>query len=136
MSADEAFFDTNVLICILSSDAAKADEAEALLAQGGVASVQVLNEFANVARRKFGAPWPAVREILDTLRSVLRIEPLTLATHEGALDIAERYRLALHDAQILAAAKIAGCGVVLSEDMQDGLRVDDVLTIRNPFRSS
>lgn len=133
MSADEAFFDTNVLVYLLSADAAKADRAEALLALGGVASVQVLNEFANVACRKFGAPWPVVREILGTLRSVLRIEPLTLLTHERALDIAERHRLGLCDAQILAAAAIAGCAVVLSEDMQHGLRVDDALTIQNPF---
>lgn len=133
MSADEAFFDTNVLVYLLSADAAKADRAEALLALGGVASVQVLNEFANVAYRKLGAPWPVVREILGALRSVLRIEPLTLLTHERAVDIAERHRLGLYDAQILAAAAIAGCAVVLSEDMQHGLRIDDVLSIQNPF---
>jgi len=46
MSAAESFFDTNVLLYLLSKDAAKADLAEALLATGGVVSVQVLNEFA------------------------------------------------------------------------------------------
>ena len=46
------FVDTNVLLYLLSDDQAKADRAEALLAQRVVISVQVLNEFANVARRK------------------------------------------------------------------------------------
>ena len=52
MSAADCFFDTNVLLYLLSKDAAKADRAEALLATGGIVSVQVLNEFASVATRK------------------------------------------------------------------------------------
>jgi predicted nucleic acid-binding protein len=46
------FFDTNVLFYLLSSDVAKADKAEELLAQGGIVSVQVLNEFASIGLRK------------------------------------------------------------------------------------
>jgi predicted nucleic acid-binding protein len=52
MSAADCFLDTNVLLYLLSKDAAKADRAEALLATGGIVSVQVLNEFASVATRK------------------------------------------------------------------------------------
>ena len=46
------FLDTNVVLYLLSADAAKADRAEELLAGGGIISVQVLNEFAAVASRK------------------------------------------------------------------------------------
>jgi predicted nucleic acid-binding protein len=52
MPDTETFFDTNVLLYLLSEDAAKADRAEELIANGGVISVQVLNEFAVVASRK------------------------------------------------------------------------------------
>ena len=52
MSKADRFFDTNVLLYLLSKDTAKADRAEILLASGGVISVQVLNEFASVASRK------------------------------------------------------------------------------------
>jgi predicted nucleic acid-binding protein len=54
MSGTDAFFDTNVLLYLLSGDASKADRAEALVAAGGIISVQVLNEFASVASRKLG----------------------------------------------------------------------------------
>lgn len=47
-----SFFDTNVLVDIASGDAAKADQAETIIAGGGAISVRVLNELTNVARRK------------------------------------------------------------------------------------
>ena len=48
MSVVDAFFDTSVLLYLLSSDAAKSDRVETLLADRGTISVQVLNEFAAV----------------------------------------------------------------------------------------
>lgn len=131
----DAFFDTNVLLNLLCDDAAKADRAETLVAAGGVISVQVLNEFTSVVRRKLDAPWPVVREILETLKIALRVEALGLPTHEKAIEIAERHRLGIYDAQILAAARLVGCAVVYSEAMQDRLKIDDALEIRNPFSS-
>ncbi len=49
---DRVFFDTNVLLYLLSGNAARANRAEALIAGGGVVSVQVLNEFASVTSKK------------------------------------------------------------------------------------
>ncbi|WP_374572904.1 PIN domain-containing protein [Phenylobacterium sp.] len=132
MSAERAFLDTNVLLYLLSEDAEKAGRAEALIQAGGVISVQVLNEFANVARRKFAASWDAVHETLDLLKDALAVEPLTLETHEVALALAERYRFSIYDSLILSAALQAGCGVVYSEDLQDGQATGE-LQIRNPF---
>lgn len=133
MSANKPFFDTNVLLYLFSEDIAKAAQAEALIAGRGVISVQVLNEFAAVARRKFRIDWPAIHDALQAFRQVLRVEPLTLAVHEQGLQFAQRYRLGVYDAQILAAAALAGCGVVYSEDMQDGLNIADALVVKNPF---
>jgi predicted nucleic acid-binding protein len=132
MSAERAFLDTNVLLYLLSDDAAKAGKAEALVLEGGVISVQVLNEFANVASRKFAASWDVVRETLDILKDALAVEPLTLETHEVALALAERYRFSIYDSLILAAGLQAGCGLVYSEDLQDGQSVSD-LKVRDPF---
>jgi predicted nucleic acid-binding protein len=133
MSAAEAFFDTNVLLYLFSEDAAKAARAEALIAQGGVISVQVLNEFAAVTRGKFRLEWAVVHDALTAFRQVLHVEALTVAVHEQGVAFAERYRLGVYDAQILSAAALAGCSTVYSEDMQDGLKVGDGLVVRNPF---
>jgi predicted nucleic acid-binding protein len=132
MSEGKSFFDTNVLLYLQSADAAKADRAEELIAGGGVISVQVLNEFVAVAVRKLGMKLAEIREILSVVRSLCAVEPLTVATHELALDLAGRFRLSFYDALIVAAASLADCAVVYSEDMRDGQTIAGV-TIRNPF---
>jgi len=53
-------FDTDVLICIAFGDPLKADQAEAVLDRGGAISMQVLNEWTNVARRKIRMTWDAM----------------------------------------------------------------------------
>jgi predicted nucleic acid-binding protein len=132
MPAAEAFFDTNILLYLLSSDERKADRAEMLVGDGGVISVQVLNEFASVATRKLSMSVSEVREILSTLRTLCDVVPLSIESHDLALNFAERYYLSIFDALIVATAAIAKCGILYSEDMQHGQRIED-LTIRNPF---
>jgi predicted nucleic acid-binding protein len=134
MSAVERFLDTNVLLYLLSADAAKADRAEAELSAGGVLSVQVLNEFASVASRKLGMPIAEVREVLAAARGLCTVVPLTEETHDTGLQLAERYGLSVYDAMVAASALLAGCKVILSEDMQSGQVLESRLEIRNPFR--
>jgi predicted nucleic acid-binding protein len=128
------FLDTNVLLYLLSGDTTKADKAEALLATGCIISVQVLNEFASVATRKFGMSWEEVSEVLAVIRRSARVESLSTETHDRGLEIAERYRISVFDAMIVAAALLSSCSVLYSEDLHDGLRVDRALSVRNPFR--
>jgi predicted nucleic acid-binding protein len=136
MSGGEDFFDTNVVLYLLSADTAKADRAEELLAIGGTISVQVLNEFAAVASRKLRMSWIEIREVLAQVRAVCAVEPMTIERHERALRIAERYGLSIYDALIVSAALLANCKTLHSEDMHDGQVVERQLTIRNPFTSS
>ena len=134
MSAAERFFDTNVVLYLFSSDDARADRAEKELSAGGVVSVQVLNEFASVASRKLRMSIAEIREVLATIRAVCTIVPITEETHDLGLQVAERYGLAVYDSLIVAAALLAGCKTVMSEDMQDGQVVEGRVRIRNPFR--
>lgn len=134
MRGAEVFLDTNVLLYLLSGDADKANRAEELIADGSVISVQVLNEFASVASRKFGMAWSEIREILDTVRAVCRTERLTVEAHDCGLGIAERYGFAIYDSMIVAAALLAGCTRLFSEDFQDGQQLEEQLVVRNPFR--
>ncbi|MBV8167423.1 MAG: PIN domain-containing protein [Alphaproteobacteria bacterium] len=128
-----SFFDTNVLVYLASGDDEKADRAEEVVAAGGAISVQVLNELANVARRKMQMSWADTHALLSTLRSLLTVHPLTIETHETGLGLAERYGLSTYDAMIAAAALHAGCDTLWSEDMQDGMTIEDALSITNPF---
>jgi predicted nucleic acid-binding protein len=131
-----AFLDTNILVYAFVEDP-RAVVAEALLAQKCDTSVQALNEFANVARRKLRMAWGEVEEALTLLKTLCgTIHPVTLETHTDALRLAQRYGFSLYDALIVAAALRADCDTLYSEDMQDGLAVDGRLTIRNPFKSA
>ena len=133
MNAGDAFFDTNVLLYLVSAYTTKASRAEDLTAAGGVISVQVLNEFADVTQRKHGAPWRNVREALAVARRLFRVQDITMATHDRGIQIAERYRYRVYDSMIIAAALEAGCTTLYSEDMQHGRKIEG-LTIRNPFK--
>jgi predicted nucleic acid-binding protein len=130
-----SFFDTNVLLYIASRDPAKADRAESIIGGGGAISVQVLNELANVARRKMRMSWQDTHAFLSLLRGLLTVHPVTIETHETGLTLAERYNLSVYDAMIAAAALQADCDTLWSEDMQHGLALDGRLRIVNPFRA-
>ena len=133
MSAVERFFDTNVLLYLLSSDVAKADRAEQILSLGGAINVQVLNEFASVSLRILGMSVEEVREVLATVRGVCTVVPLGLEVHELGLQVLEKYRLSLYDAMIVAAAVLVGCKTLVSEDLQHGQVFEGRLQVLNPF---
>ncbi len=132
--SDRAFLDSNVLIYAMVSGDSRRERAQQLAAQGGVISVQVLNEFVAVARRKMRMPWEDVIEALVAVR-ILFPSPvsITLDTHEAALQIAQQYGFGIYDALIAASALEANCSTLYSEDLQSGQVIDERLTIRDPF---
>ena len=133
----KAFFDTIVLIYAMAEADPRNAQAEKLLASGGVLSVQILNDFVCVARRKALMPWRDVTAALDAFR-VLGPSPLpiTIERHEAAITIAQKHGYNIYDALVVATALEAGCAVLYSEDLHDGQTIDGQLTIRNPFAPS
>jgi predicted nucleic acid-binding protein len=128
------FLDTNVLLYASLQPDPRSEAARVLLARRGMISVQVLNEFANVARRKLHRAWPEITTALNAIRVLCPPPlPLTLVIHEAALEIAASTGYQLYDALIIAAALEAGCTTLFSEDLHDGHVINGRLTIRNPF---
>ena len=126
------FFDTNILV-YAQQRGRKADRARALFSDGGKLSVQVLNEFAAVSRRKQAKNWNEISEaIADALALVDEPLALTLDLHAAARTLADAHRFSFYDALIVAAATEAGCDILYTEDMQHGRAVGG-LTICNPF---
>lgn len=108
------FLDSNILVYAFTADP-RAAAAQSLLESGCVISVQGLNEFANVARRKLGMTWNEVTHALAALKTVCStILPIELETHRQAILVAERY----------------GCAIF------DALMIDGRLRIANPFRDA
>jgi predicted nucleic acid-binding protein len=131
---DKVFLDTNILLYTIGQHDVRTPVAEGLVEQGGVVSVQVLNELASVAHRKLKMSWQDVANALDAIRVLCpSVVPITAGTHDAALRLAVRHGFHIYDALIMAAALEAGCGTLYSEDMQSGQVIGGRLTIRNPF---
>lgn len=126
------FADTNVVLYLLD-DGHKADRAEMILSQGPRISVQVLNETMVNCRRKAGLDWDETSRFLAGVRALCPIEDLTVHTHDVGRALAERYGFSVYDAMIVAAALIAGCTTLWTEDMHAGLLVEGKLRLVNPF---
>ena len=129
-----SFIDTNVLVYVASGDPVKAERAEKIIADGGTISVQVLNELANVARRKMRMTWSETQALLSMICALLPIQPIPAEVHETGLELVERYGLSICDAMIAASALHAECDTLWSEGMRDGFVIQDRLRFANPFR--
>lgn len=142
MSA-KAFLDTNVLVYTFDRrEQAKRRRARELVAAAlrdgsGIISFQVVQEFLNVARKKFAVPMSTVDCSLyleDVLRPLCQVHS-SVELYEQALDVSERWQFSFFDSLIIAAALAGGCDVLYSEDLQHGQRIRE-LTIVDPFRSA
>lgn len=130
-----AFLDTNILV-YAQQTGPKATISQDLIAQGGMISVQVLNELTNVLRKTDQRSWRDIELVLDDVDNALEpAVPLTAATNRAALALARDHGFAFNDALILAAAIEAGCDVLYTEDMQHGCSIAG-LAIVNPFLGS
>jgi predicted nucleic acid-binding protein len=131
----KAFFDTNILVYVVGQKDKRTDTAEALLAAGGTISVQVLNELANVSRKKLRMSWEEIDEVLAAIRVLCPSPlPLTVDTHDAGRRIAAKYGYSMFDGLIAASALEAECDRLYSEDLQDGQIIEGRITIRNPFQ--
>jgi predicted nucleic acid-binding protein len=131
---DSRFFDTNILIYAFAADDPRSARAEALIADGGVIGVQVLNEFTNVTRRKLRWQWEQIESAITVIEELLGpARPLTTAVHARAVVVARDQELSFYDALIVAAAFDAGCQILYSEDLQHGQKFG-ALKVVNPFR--
>ena len=99
-----AFFDTNILVYAQEADRT-GERARALMAKGGVISVQVLNELVNVLRKKHKRSWREIEKVLGDVDDALdEAVPLTCEIHAVGVSIARDHGLSIYDAMIVAAA--------------------------------
>ncbi len=128
-----AFLDTNVLVYAFTADP-RAARAQSLLGSGATISIQGLNEFTNVARRKLGMNWDEIGDAVAAIRTLCpTVVAMDIDIHVNAVLIAKRHGFAIFDALMIASALRGGCDILWSEDMHDGMLIDGRLHIINPF---
>jgi predicted nucleic acid-binding protein len=137
---DNVFFDTNILVNSFAAkkadvQSARRDTAQKLIIHGGVISVQVLNEYVQVCRKKMQLDWAQIMESLQAIYGLCeKIVPTTIETHEKAVNLSRRYGFHIYDSLMIAAALQSGCTTIYSEDMQHGQMIEG-MRIENPFRA-
>lgn len=135
------FIDSNIWLYRLldTTDEAKTVAANSILQNESleiVISTQVVNEITNNMLRKGKMPEQEVRIVIRDLYRLRRVIPLNQQIQTKASLLRERYSLSHFDGLIVAAALASDASVLYSEDMHDGLVVENSLTIHNPFSVS
>lgn len=132
------FVDTNVLLYAVSKDPGEARKtriALALLTDGDLAlSVQVLQEFYVQATRAGRVNPLTAGQASALVESWLRLptQATSVELMQAGLVAAEKFRISYWDATIVEAARLMGCAVLLTEDLQDGRNFDGI-RVENPF---
>jgi predicted nucleic acid-binding protein len=138
--SDRFFLDTNIFVYSFDQSApAKARRAaqlirEALTTQKGVISYQVVQEFFNVALKRFSKPMPAAdagQYLIAVFRPLLAVHS-SQALYAEALFLHAQSGLSWYDSLVVSAAIQARCEILFSEDLQHGQRFG-ALQVRNPF---
>lgn len=129
----EFFLDSNILVYALSPNLEKRAKASAAISRRPTISVQVLNEFVNVVRKKLKLEVSEIVELLAPIRFNCEVVSLTEATHDLAVKISRDHKIKIYDANIIAAADLAGCDILYTEDLNHGQKIGRV-EIRNPFK--
>lgn len=129
------FLDTNLLIYLYSADEVDKSNIVARLVDDNdcVISLQVVNEFANVLIRKFKVSGDAVLKAIKELTNVFTITNISIGSIINAIQIHDKYKLSYYDSLIVSSAQMDNCTYLFSEDMHNGLKIDDKLLIVNPF---
>lgn len=135
------FLDTNLFVYLIDdANPTKQATAERLISRAltensACISFQVVQETLHVLTRKFAQRVPpevATAILNHSLLPFWQVQP-SPALYARALELQARYRYSFYDSLILAAALESGCARVLSEDLQDGQRIEG-LTVENPFK--
>jgi predicted nucleic acid-binding protein len=135
MNADKAFIDTNVFIyyqCSDDIDKYKISE-DVINFFDCVVSTQVLNEICNLLTRKYPTPLSEIQKYIIDIIASSDLVVITFSLIQKALELHSKLSISYYDALMVVAALEANCKYLISEDMQDGLIINNKLQIVNIY---
>ncbi|MEK6659316.1 MAG: PIN domain-containing protein [Campylobacterota bacterium] len=135
---DKIFLDTNIVIYAFSEDEAQKQSIAFGLLDGeynnALISKQVINELANILLKKFKLSSNQVENAILELDTIVNIVDFDLSTQIKALHVKDKYNLQFYDSLIIATALENRCTILYSEDMHNGMLIENRLKIINPFK--
>lgn len=132
--SDKVFLDTNIFLYAFSTkDDRKHIIAEKLILKGATISVQIVNETSNNLIKKLHFDEEKVQNFISSCYKRYEIITISENTFLTASEIRKRYKYSYYDSLVISAALLSNCSVLYSEDMQHKQRIENKLTIINPF---
>ncbi len=134
--SDKVFIDTNILIYLYSdNERTKKQIAQKLVEENTIfISTQVVQEFANILRKKYKVDWKLIRSAIEEISRASSVFINHTGTINQALVIADKYQFSFYDSLIVASALENNCNILYSEDMQHKQVINGKLHIINPFK--
>ncbi len=131
---DSIFLDSNILI--YSIDKFKSEKVKTIFKSGNIIyiSTQVINEFINVCFKKQLLDLQTITETVKRFISTFSLAIITEDTIVKALELKNRYKYSFYDSLILSSSVENNCSILYSEDLNHSQKIEEKLTITNPFR--
>ena len=130
------FIDSNIIVYLVDNRSKeKTKKAQDFLSPDFFISTQVIAENVNVCLKKLHLNKETTFDFARRVLNRFRILQITEATLLKSFEISIKYQLSSWDSIIIATAILNSCSIIYSEDMQDGLIVENSVTIINPFKS-
>ena len=136
MSDNKIFIDTNILIYLVKDTSGKAETIASLIDYNSniYISIQVVNEFCNVAIKKLDFSYKEILFSIDKFSENFIIPKVEISTIKYAIKIKEKYGFSYYDSAIIASALQNNCSILYTEDMQHEQIIEGSLSIINPVK--
>ncbi|MFN7259802.1 MAG: PIN domain-containing protein [Cyclobacteriaceae bacterium] len=135
MTELKVFIDSNIIVYLVDNRSKeKTKKAQDFLSPDFFISTQVIAENVNVCLKKLHLNKETTFDFARRILNRFRILQITEATLLKSFEISIKYQLSSWDSIIIATAILNNCSIIYSEDMQDGLIVENSVTIINPFK--
>jgi len=136
MTDHKVFVDSNIVVYLIDDRTKeKTEKVQNIISPDFLISTQVVSENVNVCLKKLKlskqTAFNFARKIINRFKLVQITEEILIKS----FDISTNYQLSTWDSIIIATALSNNCTILYSEDMQDGLVIENQLTIRNPFKN-
>ncbi len=136
IETNKYFLDTNILLYLHSkTDLNKKSKVENLLSKNNefFISTQILFEFIRALNKKYKIEFEIIEKFVNEFLEAFNLLIITDSTLKLAMNIALKYKYSFTDSLVIAAAVENKCTILFSEDMHHGQKIENFLTITNPF---
>ena len=136
---EKAFVDTNILVyAYTDTDITKHDIAQSFLENIDenielFVSIQVIKELCSTMKR-LNINTAIIKNCVEEITNSYTVLPTDIKTIFKSIENLNKFKLSWYDTLLITTALNYKCKILYSEDMNNGMILDNKMTIKNPFK--